>query len=389
MFREIAQGLLGTPHLLVALFDQETDTIHCDFAIVDGEEMDPTQFPPIPLGDGPVSDTIRSREPRIVDLRRVFPGLQTKGRALLRGSDKVPQSALYVPMISADKVVGVMHVQHYEPDAFRETDLSLLSILASQAAVALCNARLYADEQERANALALALEKQKELDRLQTEILRNVSHELRTPLAIIYGYTELLDANELGQLQPQQKEAVHVIARRIETLVKTVESFTTALDAQTVEVPPEPVQLTSIVRALQDDFQVAAEQAGVKLALEIDPALPPVFGFASQLRQVVEQLMANALKFTPSGGSVTLHLYKQNSDVVLDVVDTGIGIPDDQLGRIFERFYQVDGSTTRRHGGVGLGLALVKEIVEAHRGKVTVESAVGKGSFFQVRLPTG
>jgi signal transduction histidine kinase len=387
MFREIAQGLLGTPHLSVALFDQETETIHYSFAIADGEEMDPSHIPPIPLGEGPVSDTIRSREPRIVDFREVFQRLQPKGRAVLKGSDTVPRSALYVPMISGDAVVGVMNVQHYEEDAFRETDLPLLSILASQAAVALTNARLYAHEQERADALAAALAKQKELDRLRTEILQNVSHELRTPLSLIQGYADLLDAGELGELQPQHKEAVSIIARRVQILRKLVEDFTTVLEAERTDAPPEPVHLAYLVQMLEEDFRVSAQQTGVTLAVEIAPAVAPVFGFTSQLRQVVDNLVANGLKYTSSGGSVTLRLYQQNGDVILEVADTGIGIPPDQVERIFERFYQVDGSATRRHGGVGLGLALVKEIVEAHGGRVTVESELGAGSTFQIRLP--
>jgi signal transduction histidine kinase len=387
MYREIAQGLLGTPHLMVALFDEETEMIHYSFAIVDGEELDQTQLLSIPLGEGPVSDTIRSREPRIIDYREVFNRLQPKGQAVLRGSEKVPQSALFVPMISGDKVAGVMNVQHYEADAFRETDLPLLSILASQATVALANARLYAQEQERADALALALEKQRELDRLRTEILQNVSHELRTPLSLIHGYADLLDSGELGELQPEHQEAVSIIARRVKMLRKLVEDFTTVLDADSTEVPPEPVHLPYLVQMLYDDFQVSGQRAGVTLALEIEAAVPPVFGFAAQLRQVVDNLLTNALKFTSSGGAVTLRLWHQESEVVLEIADTGIGIPHDQLERIFERFYQVDGSATRRHGGVGLGLALVKEIVEGHRGQVTAESKLGEGSTFRIQLP--
>jgi signal transduction histidine kinase len=266
--------------------------------------------------------------------------------------------------------------------------MPLLSILASQAAVAITNARLYAREQERADALAYALEKQRELDRLQNEFLQNVSHELRTPLSIVYGYVELLNSGEMGELLPEHKESMNIIARRVQMLRKMVEDFTAILERETSESQPKPVSLENLVQMLLEDFEVSAQQAGLTLAVEIAPGLPPVHGRAGQLRQVIDNLVANALKFTSRGGTITLRLRQEESDVVIQVSDTGIGIPENQLERIFERFYQVDGSASRRYGGTGLGLALVKEIVESHNGRVTVQSTVGQGSTFQIWLPS-
>jgi PAS domain S-box-containing protein len=387
MFREIAQGLLGTSYLVVALFDQETETIRCGFAIVDEQEMDPTELPPIPLGEGPVSDTIRTREPRIVDLQEAFPRLKERGRAVQVGGERQPKSALYVPMIGGDKVVGVMQMRHFEADAFREADMSLLSILASQAAVAITNAQSYAQEQERVDALSRALKQQRELDRLKNEFIQNVSHELRTPLGIIYGYAELLDRGELGELQPMHKEPLNIITRRVRMLRKMVDTLITILETDTQELKPEPVQLADLVQTLLTDFRVVAEQAGLTLKAEVAPNLPPVSGNPTHLHQVLDNLMSNAIKFTPAGGSVSLRLWQEGTDVMLEAADTGIGIPPDQLGRIFERFYQVDSNTTRRYSGTGLGLALVQDIVQAHGGQVTVQSTLGEGSTFQVRLP--
>jgi signal transduction histidine kinase len=387
MFRGIAQGLLGSPHLTVALLDEETETIYCGFAIVDGEEMDSTQLPRIPLGEGPVSETIRTREPRIVDLEEIRSYLEERGRGVQVGDHRQPKSALYVPMIGGDKVVGVMHVQHYEADAFRETDMPLLSTLANQAAMAITNARLYAQEQERAAALAQALEQQRELDRLKNELIQNVSHELRTPLGIAHGYAELLDSGELGELQPEHKGPMSIIARRIRMLCKMVEYFTTIFDLETKELEPEPVQIADLVYTGLDDFQTSAHEGGLVLAADITSQVPPIPGHATHLRQVLDNLIANAIKFTPSGGTITVRLWQNETRVVLQVADTGIGIPHDQLGRIFERFYQLDGSMSRRYGGTGLGLALVKEVVKAHGGQVTVQSTVGEGSTFQVWLP--
>jgi signal transduction histidine kinase len=298
------------------------------------------------------------------------------------------RSELALPLISHSQCIGALAVQSTEEAAFSEEDIAVLQTMADQLAVAIENARLYAEKQRRTKVLAHALEQQQELERLQSEFIQNVSHELRTPLTIAQGYAEMLDCGELGELQPAQRESVAVIARQVRMLVKMVDDLTTILVAKTQELSPEPVDLVNLVHTLVDDFQVAAERAGLSLAAEVASDVPQVSGDADHLRRVLDNLLYNALKFTPAGGSVTVRLWRNGTNVVLEVTDTGIGIPHDQLERIFERFYQVDGSTTRDYGGTGLGLALVKEIVEAYGGKVSVESKVGRGSTFTVTLPS-
>ena len=180
-----------------------TETLTCGFAIGDDEEFDPAQFPPLRLGVGPVSDTIRTQQPRIVDLEAEYFGKNARGQATYIGQGPNPKSALYVPMISNEPVIGVMQVQHYAAAAFQETDLTLVSILANQAAIACENARLYASVQphaqqleqrvaERTRELAAANQRLTELDRLKDQFVSNVSHELRTPLANVKLYLQLL-----------------------------------------------------------------------------------------------------------------------------------------------------------------------------------------------------
>jgi signal transduction histidine kinase len=147
--------------------------------------------------------------------------------------------------------------------------------------------------------------------------------------------------------------------------------------------------LSKLIDEALVDFQVLADQAGLELCREYTGLIPPVLGDAEHLRRVVDNLIGNALKFTPAGGTVEVRLRGANGTIVLQVADSGIGIPSEHIGRIFERFYQVDGSSRRTHGGCGLGLALVKEIVERHGGTVTVDSVPGQGSTFTVLLPSG
>ena len=237
--------------------------------------------------------------------------------------------------------------------------------------------------------MARALEQQQELDRLKDEFLQNISHELRTPLALILGYAELMNSGELGELQSNQRGPVSVIARRVRMLSKMVNDLIAILSVEALELREEEVDLADLVRTMLVDFRVVAEETELFLTAEVAPDLPPVFGDPDQLRRVLDNLLGNALKFTPAGGRLTIRLwcYGDGKAVVLDVTDTGIGIPPDQLGRVFDRFYQIDGSSKRRYGGVGLGLALVKEIVEAHGGQVSVWSVVNEGSTFRVTLP--
>jgi adenylate cyclase len=150
----------------------------------------------------------------------------------------------------------------------------------------------------------------------------------------------------------------------------------------------DSVPLSNLVCEALTDFQVLADQAGLDLQGDLTD-VPPVLGDAEHLRRVVDNLIGNALKFTPTGGKVAVYLGRQNGQVIFQVSDTGIGIAPEHHEHIFERFYQVDGTTRRTHGGCGLGLALVKEIVERQGGSVSIESQLGRGSKFTVVLPVG
>ncbi|MGQ9599298.1 MAG: ATP-binding protein [Anaerolineae bacterium] len=297
-----------------------------------------------------------------------------------------------VPLRTAKNPVGILSIGYMaesRPKAvFSSSELNLLSILGGQLAIALDNARMYATEQRRAAALARALEQQQELDRLKSEFIQNVSHELRTPLSMILAYAELLVSGELGELEEPQKGALEVILERSLVLRDLVEQITALWGAGARAPVRELVDLTELVEAASTDFKALAERSGLTLSTEIEFPVPPIYGEVGQLRKVIDNLVANALKFTPTGGQVTIRLGYADGQAVLQVADTGIGIAPEHHERIFERFYQVDGTTRRRYGGSGLGLAVVKEITEAHGGAVMVQSRLGQGSTFTVTLPT-
>ncbi|MGD1996136.1 MAG: GAF domain-containing protein [Anaerolineae bacterium] len=297
------------------------------------------------------------------------------------------RSELAVPVSVSGQVIGVLNVESTVRNAFNREDLAFYTTIAGQLGIALENARLYEEVSRQAGELAAAVTQLEELDRLKSEFIQNVSHELRSPLALILGYAEMLDRGELGGLTSEQEAPIRVIARRSQMLSQLVQDITLVLEAEVNPPEPEPVALDRLVRAAAEEFQLAVEQNQLALHTEIASHVPPVGSSPNYLRRVLDNLMSNAIKFTPEGGTITLEVEPSGEGVALRVSDTGIGIPADQQPRVFERFYQVDGSATRRYQGAGLGLALVKEIVNAYGGTVDVESEVGEGSTFTVVLP--
>jgi signal transduction histidine kinase len=197
----------------------------------------------------------------------------------------------------------------------------------------------------------------------------------------------MLDSGEIGEIPADQKKPIAIIARRARMLSDLVKDITLILEAEVGPPAPEPIPLHELAQNAVEDFQVEIEQAELTLKADIEPDLPPVSGDPTYMRRVLDNLIGNAVKFTPAGGTITVHVRQDGDRVVLAVSDTGVGIPANKLKRIFDRFYQVDGSARRRYGGVGLGLALVKEIVEVYGGGVTVQSEVGKGSTFTAYIP--
>ncbi len=376
-----AQNLVGADDSLVYLLEPDGQTLRAIIAL--GRYGEKSKATPLRLGEGVIGNVAQTGIAQMIrhamlDPHRM-PSLDASGEAL---------TLVCAPLLSKGKVIGVMALDRVgERYPFGQADLDFVIGLSGQATIAIENAQLYAREQQRAAELASALAQQRELDRLKSEFVQNVSHELRTPLAIVRGYAELLSSGELGELQPDQQAPADIIARRARMLSNLMDDLTAILEVETQGAKLEPVDLAELVHALLADFQVAAAKSELTLAAEVAPDLPLVSSDPNHLRRVLDNLFSNAFKFTPAGGRVTVRLWRDSPNVVLKVTDTGVGIPRDKLDHVFERFYQVDGSMTRRYGGVGLGLALVKEIVEAHGGHVAVESEVGQGSTFTVILP--
>lgn len=227
-----------------------------------------------------------------------------------------------------------------------------------------------------------------ELRRLETvrrDFVANVSHELRTPIASIKALAEALLAGGLEETQVAENFLTSIV-QEADRLARITDDLLILSQAEGGQIRRAPVDMGEAVQEVAQRFQPQANRRSITLLVEIPP-LPPVLADRDQIVQVLTNLIDNALKYTPKGGSVWVEAQARDDEVEVRVRDTGIGIPEAHLPRIFERFYRVDKARSRELGGTGLGLSIVKHIVEAHGGRVGVESEVGKGSTFFFTLP--
>jgi len=232
-----------------------------------------------------------------------------------------------------------------------------------------------------------ALRKLREVDRMKTEFLANISHELRTPLSVIIAYSDALREPSLDA--EERRGFLDVVAQSGQSLLRLINDLLDLSQLETTEamLSVGPSHLHDVVRALWPDVERFAADKGIELRFEPGVGVPVAWFDNRRMQQVVSSLVHNALKFTPQGGVVVVRSSSVPDGVCVEVSDTGEGIPAEHLPSVFEAFRQIDGSTTRRWGGLGIGLAMAKHIVELHGGRISVESREGEGSTFRFVIP--
>ena len=265
----------------------------------------------------------------------------------------------------------------------------------------------YRELAEKNEALKTSYDELKQLDQLKSTFLATVSHELRTPLTSIIGYTEMLESGAAGALSDGQAEFLNTIRGKADQLLGLISSLLDLgrLEANSLELHNEAVDPRALLSDVGSTIVPNANRRNVALDIKVAEGTPKIWGDPVRLQQIVLNLADNALKFTHEGGDVVLSAEPGELDgegpaglgaalfaasrpaVVLTVRDTGMGIPEESLSRIFDAFYQIDAGTTRAHGGAGLGLSIVKQLVDGHDGTIEVTSALGEGTIFTVKLP--
>ncbi len=291
-------------------------------------------------------------------------------------------SWLGVPLVVGDQVLGVMAVQSYHTEgAYDRHDLELLKAVASQTALALESARLYEEAVETAERL-------REVDRLKSQFLANMSHELRTPLNSIIGFSRVVLKGIDGPITDRQREdleAIHSSGQHLLGLISDILDVS-KIEAGKMELNFEPVELGEIIQGVMSTAVALVKEKPVDLEQSIPGDLPSVMADERRIRQVLLNLVSNAAKFTGEG-FIRVSVDVDGGDVVVSVADTGPGIAHEEIDGIFEPFTQVDASTTREHGGTGLGLTISHSFVQLHGGRMWVESELGQGSIFYFTLP--
>lgn len=305
-------------------------------------------------------------------------------------------SYLAVSVISrSGEVIGGLFFGHSEEGVFSQRHERIVEALASQAAIAMDNARLFeALERERAKAENAVQETQRlynealRTSQMKDDFLATISHELRTPLTAMLGWSSMLMAGQLDGQNAQR--ALESLYRNTQSQAQIIEDILdiSRITTGKLRLDARLIDPKSVVEMAVDSMRPGADARGVRLQLLLDPQAGPVSGDPERLQQVVWNLVSNAVKFTPKGGRVQIRLERVNSHIEIIVSDSGMGITPEFLPYVFERFRQADSSSTRKYGGLGLGLSIVRQIVEMHGGEVVADSpGEGQGSTFTVKLP--
>jgi PAS domain S-box-containing protein len=365
------RDLLATDSAAILLLTEDAQSLSVRAAIGLEERMTGLS---VPFGRGVAGSIAASRAPLVVE---DLSAVEVVNPVLLRNA----RSLIGAPLIVEGRLIGVIHANTTRPRRFTEDDVRLLQLAADRVALAVEHARLYEVEQQ-------ARLQAEEANRVKDEFLTLVSHELRSPLNAILGYAALL---RRGRLDIQEiKHAADVIERSGKAQSQLIDDLldTGRIISGKLRLELGPVDLVSVIEQAVQTIRPAADAKGISVETDLPSEIGQITGDPSRLQQVVWNLLSNAVKFTPQGGRVEARLERADPYIRITVSDTGKGISPDFLPYVFDRFRQSDASSARRYGGLGLGLSLVKYLVELHGGTIDATSVgEGRGATFNVTLP--
>ena len=377
--REFTHVSVPCNGFFVSLYDSVRDVRTACYGWADGEELNVSELPPMPVTTtGPNSRAVRTGEVIITnDYMRNQPG------GVIVGPDNGlrPDSSMAVPMAVMGRIIGTIEVQSYNKNVYLPEHATAMGMAANLTAVAFENVRLLKLERT-------AREAAEESNRLKDEFLATVSHELRTPLTAILGWARLLEGGALDD--SVVKQAIETIGRNAKAQAQIVDDIldVSRIITGNLYIDLHPLEVVPVVENAINVVRPTAEAKGIRFETYFDQKRAMISGDANRLQQVVWNMLSNAVKFTESGGRVCVKVTQTGGAVEVSVSDTGQGIDKEFLPYVFDRFRQADSTTTRQHGGLGLGLAIARHLVEIHGGTIRAESTGrGRGATFTIRLP--
>ena len=362
-----AARLASARACLLFLHDAASDEYAAEAALgVPEESLKLLRFQ---MGIGYHGQVVQSAQPALVENLGEAVGTEEMLASLK------PTGALIVPLQGNESVIGTITCLDHDGGAFSTDDQDVLKMLASQATIAITNAILF--------------ERTKELDRLKSEFVAVVSHEVRTPLTSIKGSLELLGDDRFHKLPPPQKELLSICQANTERLINLINDILdfSKLESSKLSLNIEAIDAGAVLIEAVENIRNLAAQKEVGIDLKVDPSTGNIEADPMRIGQVATNLLGNAIKFSPERSRIEIFASGDEGQITISVKDYGRGISQRDLSRLFQRFAQLDSSTTRKAGGTGLGLVISKGIVEQHGGKIWVESAVGEGSTFSFSLP--
>ncbi|HOV33344.1 MAG TPA: ATP-binding protein [Candidatus Hydrogenedens sp.] len=325
-----------------------------------------------------------------------FDFLQSEEENIAKELPTEINSLIITPLFAEEKVIGVLVLGSETPKAFSAHDIEIVEEISPHIAVAIRNARLLEKLQKTLNEvnkaheqLNKANEELKTLDEMKTNLLSNVSHELRTPLVSVMGYTDMVLKKKAGPITETQKEYLSISLRNVEKLVNLIENL---LDFSKLHKGKEELIFSTfdIVECGKiglENIRPMAETREIELILNAEQQPILVDGDKEKIIQVFNNLLSNAVKFNKNKGTVEVRFKIIDNEVEISIIDTGIGISQDAMDKIFTRFYQVDSSSTRKYGGTGIGLSISQDIIRLHGSRIVLSSILGQGTTFSFRLP--
>jgi len=377
-----AVQLSGTDCGVIYEFDETTEEFNLRASHrMETEVVEMLRVAPIHLGEGATGKAATSRSPVLVaDIanEREYTGARARPLLIRLGY----RSLLSVPLLREQQIMGGLTVWRKEAGSFSTEVVNLLQTFATQSALAIQNARLFREIEEKSRQIEAA-------NRHKSEFLANMSHELRTPLNAIIGFSEVLGERLFGELNEKQAEYTDDIlssGRHLLSLINEILDLS-KVEAGRMELEVATFDLPLAIENARTFVRERATKHGINLDVTVDERLGDFIGDERKIKQILLNLLSNAVKFTPEGGRIGINARQTNGAVEISVSDTGIGIAPEDQPKIFEEFRQVGSDYAHKVEGTGLGLTLAKKFVELHGGRIWVESEIGKGSTFSFSLP--